>query len=210
MNLTLYNKRDYEKNSPFGPQKTNPNKPNVKIGKMLPNSLRRKPLRQKPRIMPMKNKPKANPIKPKTNPIFKRPARVAQTPACSRGIATLVLQQRNCSSNGPAAGDPTPRSRSLPASGGTPDSDPGPSSTPPLAVSPPSLRKKVPVPLSRVIISFYQGNAYANGYPGTGPMAISRNAKLFSKAVRLIPGGVNSPGREGLCAFRVGWVNCEC
>ncbi len=84
--------------------------------------------------MPQKSKPKQTQFKPNSNPISAQTnpkqtqsnpkrtqfsscrslSRAAQIPACSRGIATLVLQQRNCSSNGPAAGDPTPRSRRTP------------------------------------------------------------------------------------------------
>ncbi len=68
MNLTLYLKRNYENYSPLrtmkNEPKTNPNKPNLP-----PFSARYE-----------KTNPKRTQFKPKTNPIFKRPVRVAQTP----------------------------------------------------------------------------------------------------------------------------------
>ncbi len=99
MNLTLYLKRAYEKYSPLRMVKSKPKqtqfKPNFGKPQNEPNSIQEEGLRK---IYDLRAAKKRTQFKPKTNPIFKRPARVAPTP----------------------------------------DSDPPPSSNPPLAVfSPP-------------------------------------------------------------------------
>ncbi len=99
------------------------NKPNFGKAHNEPNPLCKKGLRK---LSTPPNGKKANPNKPNSNPISAQTnpkqtqsnpkrtqfsscrslSRTAQIPACPREIATLVLQQRNCSSNGPATGDP--------------------------------------------------------------------------------------------------------